>query len=91
MKLSNLKKIIRESIKELQLKDTSKNLLNENCVAETWTIECLCSINSQTGEYIKCDGSAWISSSCDTGHECACCGDGGNVTNVPTMIHKKHK
>ena len=88
MKLSKLKKVIKESIQELQRRDTSKNLLTENCVAETWVIECLCSINPEDGSYNSCEGSAWISSTCETGSECSCC-PGQSVGTGPTKIHKK--
>ena len=74
MKLSKLKQIIKESIKELQNK---KPLLTEGCTAtgpDTYTHECFC---EGTGQNSTCDGSITITryTNCNThtSTDCGCC------------------
>jgi len=74
MKLTRIKQIIRESIKELQ---NNKSLLTEGCIAQgpdTYQHECYCEGTGQGG---YCDGSITItrSTNCNTTTvtDCGCC------------------
>ena len=70
MKLSQLKNIIKESIKKIQL--------NENIVCSTQTIECPC-VNSLPSQQGNCAGSR--TNYCNGGYtdDCTCCGEGGAI------------
>ena len=74
MKLSQLKHIIRESIRELK---TKKGLLTENCVAYSFTepVQCWC---SSADRYIyDCEGTNTVTryTNCNMthSHDCGCC------------------